>query len=38
MKNLFEFAEALLENFGVEEMIKTVCGLSDEKINKIMEG
>jgi hypothetical protein len=38
MKNLFEFAEALLENFGVEEMIAVICNLSDEKINKIMEG
>lgn len=38
MKNLFEFAEALLEKFGVGEMIKRVCELSNENVLKIMEG
>ena len=38
MQNLYDFAETLLTKIGVEEMIATICNLSDEKITQIMEG
>ena len=37
MKKLCEFSEALVNAFGVEEMISCVCSLTDEQVINIME-
>lgn len=37
MKKLCEFSEALVNAFGVENMIEYVCSLTDEQVLNIME-
>lgn len=37
MKKLCEFSEALVNAFGIEEMINYVCSLTDEQVLNIME-
>lgn len=38
MKNLCEFAESILERNSVETMIEVICNLSDDDIEKIVNG
>ena len=38
MKNLCEFAEALLERNSVETFVAVICSLTDEDIKKIIQG
>ena len=38
MKNLCEFAEALLERNSVETFVSVICSLTDEDIKKIIQG